>query len=312
MAGLLYEQGRLEQAHAHAIKANVMIGHHPFSDSKFCAKFTLISVLDALGDEPAAEGILQSMPRMIEEEKAYHQNQNFYAFTARCAFAQGNQKAAEKWLEAYTFDNPALWEIYAAFTTCRALIITGHYDSAILLLEKIFRTASALNRPPDVIEARILLAIAYWKKKRSFQNQALDHLEEAVWTAAPYGYLQMFVNDAGVLAGMLHRLLNRVKQRKEESDRPLSFVKLLYFKTREGKSAEPVIDEISGRPIKFTEQQKAVMRLLCQGKSYSEMAEALEIKYATVRFHLEAIYKKLETTNFADAVAKINAMGLLD
>ena len=59
---------------------------------------------------------------MIEETKAYQLSPNFKAFAARRNFARGDMESAERWIEAQSFGDPVLRDIYAAFTTCRAFI----------------------------------------------------------------------------------------------------------------------------------------------------------------------------------------------
>ena len=47
-----------------------------------------------------------------------------------------------------------------------------------------------------------------------------------------------------------------------------------------------------------------VLGLLCKGKSYKMIADKLYISADTVRSHIKSIYKKLEVTSNAEAVAK--------
>jgi len=313
MAGLLYEQGHLEKAYEHAINAKVGLKDHFMIDTYFCAMSIIVCVLDALDEKESneADAVLQSISNMIEENRAYHLSHDFSALTLRRKFTSGNIKAAEEWLDLQADFDSTLHGVYYNFTTSRAFIIIRKYDSAIIMLKKVLKIASAYNRPLDTIEARILLAIAYWKKKRGFQREALEHLEVAVFTAYPYGYTQMFVNDGVALTAMLHKLMNRAKQLKEDGDKPISFIKMLYSKVQENQNIELSIksEELS---IKYTDKQKAIMNLLCQGKSYRETAEALGIKYSTLRSHIELIYKKLEAVNMEDAIKRINAMKLLE
>ena len=338
ITGLLYEQGHLTQAYKHALMANAIITDKMVTDIKTCTMLALVMVLDASGELDEANAVLQSMSLMIENDKRhtfprlkslmpnnemsdkwthtasaskildtekYHIN----VFIARRKIASGDIKAAEEWLNANTFDSLTLWGIYAGFTTCRAFIATGKYDRAIVLLNKILILASQCNRPLDILEARILLSVAYWKKKHRFQKDAIAYLESAVLVAYPYGYVQMFVNDGAELAGMLHKLINRVKQQNKADDKLLSFTKMLYLKTRDkAKLNDAKIENTA----KYTDKQMAVINLLCQGKTYKEMAEALGVKQTTLRSHLEAIYNKLDVTNMADAITKINEMGLLE
>jgi len=310
MAGLLYEQGELEEAYEHSLKANAALKANNLPDSKYSTMSGLACILDALGETDKASVVIDSISQMIEERKAYHLNTNFSALVARRKFTQGDKGAAANWLDTQSFEEPTMRGIFVDFTTSRALISVGKYDAAIIRLSKIVEIASAFDRPLDIIEAKILLAIAYWKIKMKSQSQALDFLEEAVRVANPYGYVQMFVNDGAELAGMLHKLLNRAKQQKGDTDKLNSFIKLLYMKTRDSYS-----DELSNKAVvksvKYTDKQKAIMRLLCEGKSYREITEVLNMKLTTLRSHLKLIYGKLEVTNMVDAVTKINAMKLL-
>ncbi|MCL2873650.1 MAG: LuxR C-terminal-related transcriptional regulator [Defluviitaleaceae bacterium] len=316
IADMLYEKGDLEQAYEYAVMAMAETKSDFLPESNFCAMSILVYVLDALNGEDekssmAASGVLNSISRLIEETKSYELLNSFNALSVRRQIAVGNIKAAEEWLDSQKYESPTLYKMYADFTTCRAFIATGKIDFAIILLIKILEIANAFNRPIDIIEARILLAIAYRKKKGKFQVNALDYLDAAVCMAFPYGYVQMFINDGAELAGMLHKLINRVKQRKDDDKGLLSFIKLLYLKTRDSQMVG-IEKGTAKTSIVFTDKQKAVAHLLCQGKTYEEIAKSLGIKKASIRTHLRFIYNKLNVTNGMDAVTKIKALGLLD
>jgi len=316
IADMLYEKGDLKQAYEYAIRATAESKSHFLSEANFCAMSILVYVLDALDgkDEKgpmAASGVLESILQLIEDTKSYELLHSFNALSVRRKIVAGNIKAAEEWLGSQNSENPTLYKMYANFTTCRAFIATGKIDFAIILLKKILGIATAFNRPLDIIEVQILLSIAYRKKKGRFQDCALDYLDDAVCAAYPYGYVQMFVNDGAELAGMLYKLINRVRQRKGDDSELLSFVRLLYLKTREYQNIE--IEKGTVKiPVAFTDKQKAVAQLLCQGKTYEEIAKSLGIKVSSVRTHLKFIYNKLDVTNGMDAVVKIKVMGLLD
>lgn len=51
-------------------------------------------------------------------------------------------------------------------------------------------------------------------------------------------------------------------------------------------------------------QQRAVIRLLCQGKNNSEIAETLNISYKTVKSHITVIYRKLGVKTRSQAILK--------
>lgn len=59
----------------------------------------------------------------------------------------------------------------------------------------------------------------------------------------------------------------------------------------------PILDKISDR-------ESAVLNLVVQGKTNSDIAEVLFISVNTVKNHLKSIFKKMEVSNRAEAVAK--------
>lgn len=313
-SGLLYEQGLLERAHIHALAANAAIKRHFAPELKFCAMSVLICVLDALGQPDEAKKVLSNLALAIEQDRAYYLNYNLNALTVRRKFQKGDMKAAGNWLikhETDLHDNLTLRGTYETFTTCRAYITIGNYDSAIILSTKLLELAKAYNRPLDIIEAQILLAISYWKKKRGFQGEAIQHLEDAVSAAYGFGYMQLFANEGAELAGMLQRLQRRTEQRSDESMTPAGFIKTLYLCASEHQNAGLTSGQ-PNLPEKYTDKQKTVMKLLCEGKSYREITEIMGIKLPTLRSHIALIYKKLDVTNEKDAIMKIKKTGVLE
>ena len=312
-AGLLYEQGQLEKAHEYATNAVACIKNHYTAEKKFCAFSILICVLDALGDTKEADTVLQSALAMIERDKAYYLIQNSNAFIMRRKFAKGDIEAANNWIETHKqiSEEPNVWSIYISITSCKAFILVEEYSAAIVLLRKILEIANAFNRIQDVIDIRIMLSIACWKKERKFQSEALEHLEAACLTAYSYGYVQMFINDSAELSGMLRKLQKRVEQREAEDRNHLSFINMLYLKTNNNSDVNPIQGKLE-ESIKFTDKQKIIMIMICEGKTQREIAQALGIKESTLRYHRESLYSKLKVTNMQDAVKKINTLQLLE
>ncbi|MCL1877516.1 MAG: LuxR C-terminal-related transcriptional regulator [Defluviitaleaceae bacterium] len=302
LAGLLYEQGHIERAHEYALRANAEIKNHFPADIKLCAMAILVCTLDVAGEANEAERLIKSMSQIIEEAKAYHLNYSFRALIAR----RNLNKTSEEWLETYLANPVSSVKGTIVLTTCAAYIAENRYDSAIILLTKTLDIVSVFNRTADIIETHILLAIAYWKKKGRFQGNALEHLYSAVSLARPYGFVQMFVNSGAEINGMLYKLQKRAEQQKGDNT---DFIRRLYLKIQSVPGFELQYDD---KPIKFTDRQTTVMRLLCQGKTHKEIASILDIKTPSVSTHVKLIYNKLDVANVSDAVKKMVAMGLAD
>lgn len=54
----------------------------------------------------------------------------------------------------------------------------------------------------------------------------------------------------------------------------------------------------------LSEREREVLALLCQGRSYSDIARALYVSQETVHFHIKNIYRKLQVHSKSAAVAR--------
>jgi DNA-binding NarL/FixJ family response regulator len=74
-------------------------------------------------------------------------------------------------------------------------------------------------------------------------------------------------------------------------------------------SPAPLREEPVGR--KLSQRETEILQLIAKGVSNSEAAAMLELSKATIRTHLEHIYKKLEVTNRVEAVTEGLRKGLI-
>lgn len=81
---------------------------------------------------------------------------------------------------------------------------------------------------------------------------------------------------------------------------------LRHFRTEEPRAEQP----ISHSPP-LSEREKQILKLIAQGVSNNEAAQALGISKATIRTHLEHIYQKLEVSNRVEAVTEGIRKGII-
>ncbi len=313
-AGLSYELGDLDTAYGHALAAYAEMKPDFAPESKFCAFSIMIHVLDALGQTLKADSIAEQLLEFVENERAFYLSYNLSAMLTRRALLKREHDASEIWLKKYYLPTAELldfYRLYGHLTTCRVLIATGDYDSALILALKIITLSKQYNRTIETIEAEMLLAIAYCKKGINFQAKALSALENALKNAYKYKFTQIFITESANLLTILHRLQNRSAKQAENSDLPASFIKKIYMNALQ-HSKNTGGNVLQKTSADFTEKQKKVMRLLCEGKSYKEIAEILNIKFSTVRSHIELIYRKLDVSTVTEAVIRINESRILD
>jgi LuxR family maltose regulon positive regulatory protein len=314
-AGLLYEKGSLNEAHEHALTACSNITGDCSAEIKFCAMMILASVFYADCQNSEADKVINNVRDMIERDKAFYLNANLKAFLFRQRLSEGDKSAAIEWLKdcnGSLLDNLSFFKNYQYFTTARAYIVIGDYTNAVMFLRKLLELNERYRRTLDIIEACILLAVIYWKKSRGGQSMALDYLERAIVTAHEYKYTQVFANEGAELINMLHRLQKRSVQEKYAGKLHSGFVKTLYISAVAGGGRSKGLT--SGRPVenlKFTDKQKVIMTLMCEGYSRNKIAEKTGLKPNTVKSHLELIYKKLDVSNSIDAALKIKKLDVL-
>ncbi|MDQ3266670.1 MAG: response regulator transcription factor [Myxococcota bacterium] len=75
------------------------------------------------------------------------------------------------------------------------------------------------------------------------------------------------------------------------------------------KATAPALQEPQLRPL--SEREKEILQLIAKGVSNSEAARLLGLSKATIRTHLEHIYRKLEVTNRVEAVTEGIRKGLI-
>lgn len=73
--------------------------------------------------------------------------------------------------------------------------------------------------------------------------------------------------------------------------------------------AAPPLDEPEGR--KLSARETEILQLIAKGVSNTEAAQALSLSKATIRTHLEHIYRKLDVTNRVEAVTEGLRKGLI-
>ena len=314
-AGLAYERGNLGLAQELALSASVEMKDSFAPEIQFCSYMILAAVFYAQGQHSDTQRVIDGAAAMTERHKAYYLNANFRAFTCRLELANGDIEAAKKWLKhdaAPIHGELSFYKIYQHFTTARAYITIGDYGMAVLFLKKLQVVCEQYRRTIDIIEINILLAIACWKKTRGQQNDAFEPLENAIILARDYGFTQMFANEGAELLNMLHKLQKRFIQKDYAGDISAAEVKTLYIAAlARAKRSRGLTGGRISENLKFTEQQKTIMRCLNDGLTHKEIAAKIGVKPSTIKTHMGLIFKKLDVSNGVDAIIKIREHNVL-
>src|SRR6266487_4008198 len=183
----------------------------------------------------------------------------------------------------------------------RVCLLQEQSAEALTRLERVLKRATAQQRWDQVIEARLLQALAYQVNQQ--EHEALSALAEAVRLAEPEGYICSFIDEGNPMETLLSSL--RTQEQKQGPTPYLDTVLASFSSSALHKEqphpefhtspsslhlpheqAYPLLDPLSERELE-------VLRLLAQGASNQEIAEQLVVTAATVKFHVSHILSKL-------------------
>ncbi|WP_422924562.1 response regulator [Singulisphaera sp. PoT] len=178
-------------------------------------------------------------------------------------------------------------------------VVTGSYKSAegaldgipaetpeVILMDINLPNASGIecaSRIKEVLpDVQILMLTVYEDTETIFK--ALQ--------AGATGYLLKRATPARIMEAILE-----IKQGGSPMSSHIARKVVESFKAPASPSVKPEASQLTPRELE-------ILGLLAGGSLYKEIAAALDISYATVRTHVERIYKKLHVRSRAQAVAK--------
>ncbi len=221
------------------------------------------------------------------------------SYQAQLWIAQGNLAAANRWAQASNL-NPAEPSVTYLdevdnLTLARLLIAQGELETAEALLLKLHQGATSGERNGRLIETLILQALTFAAQKRN--EEALSALGQALRLAEPEGFVRIFLDEDPPMGRLLRQAVAQ--------DIHASYALGLLSALGEAVTVrQPLIDPLSERELE-------VLRLVAAGYTNKEVAHELVVAISTVKRHISNIYRKLETGNRTQAVAKARELGLL-
>jgi predicted ATPase/DNA-binding CsgD family transcriptional regulator/transcriptional regulator with XRE-family HTH domain len=90
--------------------------------------------------------------------------------------------------------------------------------------------------------------------------------------------------------------------------RALNLEETVAYSLEQGTAIE---DPVAGAQNPLTAREREVLELIAQGRSNREIAEALFVTEHTVKYHVGSLFRRLNVTSRAEAVARASALGLL-
>jgi len=298
---LRYERNELPRARNDLDRALALA--HEVGDAKI-----LMNVYVALAMLQAADGETEQARVSIRRAIQIFNGPTEKATAAWLALKRGDLPAVRRWVEWYR-----VTEGSAPSLSCgeaeqvifgRALIATGSVQEGRAFLSGLLQQAEETGRLGHAAVIHMLLALQADAERN--EAEAFDHLRPVLDLAARESYLRTLLDEGPALL----RLLRRFVRHDDAAPRRRHAATLLAAAGENGEDAGPL--STGGSLIEpLTERQREILRLLADGHSNREIADALYLAEGTIKAHIHQIYGKLLVRNRAEAIRAAHELGLL-
>ncbi|AWS46331.1 LuxR C-terminal-related transcriptional regulator [Streptosporangium sp. 'caverna'] len=308
------EAGDLDAARRHLEAAAALGERAPMTESRYRWFVAMGRVADADGDLQEAITLLDKAEELYRPG-FFPDVRPVAAMRARIWISRGNLSQAVDWARergVSTTDDADYLREFDHLTLVRLLIAQyrahpgiGALDQAARLLDRLHEAAETSGRAGNLLEIRMLQALAH--DARGHRPQALESLARA-WAQAPEPdeYVRLFLDEGVPMAGLLRdathhggaggharRLLRLGLGAPAEAEAPGS-----------GRRPAPSAESLSDRELQ-------VLRLLDSALTGPQIARELFVSHNTLRTHTKHIFTKLDVTSRRAAVLRARERGLM-
>ena len=217
------------------------------------------------------------------------------AHLARLQLQSGQTQAAAGWAARQAAPRPPP-DTFVALTLARIFLAQGDLAQAKPILLAVQQKATADGRQRAQIESLILLALL--AQADGEWTTAVATLTQALQLAAPERFLRLFLDEGASLAALLPSVRPSAPGFVDEL--------LAALQVEMGETAV-----VPSSPDALSEQETAVLQLLCAGLSNREIGAELFISPGTAKWHVHNILQKLGASNRAQAAVRARELGLV-
>jgi LuxR family maltose regulon positive regulatory protein len=335
-----YQWHQLEAARGHLLRArrlSILSG----ANTVTIFSWVLLSRLSWVeGELEAAAGEIQKATELIPVDAPEYVRQEVIAQQVCIYLARNHPEAAEMALQSQGFsfrgrffypDLPAGEGISYALghlynSSLHTLLYQARAGNDPTCLKTGIELADGLNARAFkggqllvALETLLLRAQMYTALGDSQASQA-DYASALV-LAEPEGFIGIFVEHGEPVAKALADLARRNQLGSVQPgyvERILEAFRRPHARGEEGPAKASAAGSGSRAPIEaeslvepLTERELDVLRLMAEGLKYKEIAAKLFVSQNTVRFHVKAIYGKLNVNNRTRAVARARKLQIL-
>ncbi len=264
---------------------------------EFDGLITLALVSHRQGSATDADELLRKAMHIARQRNRPDWVMRVATFAARLALARGAVDEAARWAQTYGIradGELTEWLEIEHTTLARLFIAQGKPAEALSLLGRLLASAEAAGRMGRVTEILALQALAF--QAQADHTAAMKALDRALALAEPEGYSRLFADEGEPMAVQLRQAAARGVA--------VEYVAKLLSALSPPPGVPRLIEPLS-------EREHQVLRLVAAGLTNQQIADELVVVVATVKAHINRIYRKLDVTNRVQAIARARELHLL-
>lgn len=304
MSEVLVEQNKLDEAREHLAQAVELGKGGGRLDAARNVAFSLVRLRLAHGDAEGAFAAIHEAISALEEPPSPLAKAELLALQSRIHLHQGTIHDAIRCVAKAV--QLAGWDrgLTGSLVALAEARVAGAQQDALVRLARAVADTESMRHFGAVIELRVLRSLLFVAQVKL--SDAYADLERALELAGPEGYVRVFLDEGQPMQILIARWLS------QSGDGPLrgyAAELLEQFESEPLPAAAVSPQQVLIEPL--TARELEVLHIMALGKTNQQIAEQLVVARGTVKAHTASIYRKLDTTNRTEAVARARELGIL-
>ncbi len=275
-------------------------------------EWTMVQILYARGEAEAALELAHACHRVSLNVNHPRMIALMGSILADVQLKMGDQTAAGYWAEEAERVLPvpvnASLEV-AYFVLVRIWLAQGRVEQAQLLLGELAESARQDGRKARLITILVLQALAHHALGN--HDMALEQLRSAVEIAAPEGYVRPLLDEGPTVQELLPQVRDRAPAFVDRLLADFGSATAQPLPSAGSTRGDNPKSQIPNLSEPLSEREIEVLRLLVDGRSNAEIAQALVITPGTAKWHVHNLLGKLGVENRAQAIGRARELNLL-
>ncbi len=264
------------------------------------AQLAWLNVLNNHADD--ASELLAGFRKKVLQEGATRLLPNLAALEIRVGLYKGKTAEAMEWMEQAPeeeVDVPAM-ERYRFLVKARIYLMTGRYDRALNLLQRLLYYADIMDRPYIRMEAGLLTAVArYRMEDPSWDEIFRKVLEEA----ESYFFVRLISREGAAVSRMLRETAWTCTNS--------AYMSAVSAETERMTKFYPGYLKMIAEEATFADNAICILKLQAEGLTTAEISGELGLSVENVKYHNKQNFRKLGVNSKTAAVIEARKRKLI-